>query len=346
MVRSALWMFYFIFGICIIFFNSKKEQYKYILGTLLLLWSFDFIKDAVSQYCLLLSSDYIRHLYLLFDIIAIPLCAFYLLTMTYKHWLTLSRAVLSFLPFLCGFFAYMFLPSQRMFLVALIAVPMLYAFFMVPYILRGLRRYSKAIDDNYSYRDRIDIQWLKTVVWLLVVNLVFCIFLYSHISMLYLMIYYLYSMGMWLYIIIRDYKYERPKWIPEPDPDSCAGKQEEPKEPCRCNQACGSLAGRLEKYFTDERVFLKSDLTVQNVAVELGTNRTYLSQCLNHELNTTFFDYVNGFRLEHACNLLKTTDMNIMNIAEESGFEYFSSFYRVFKKAYGCTPKEYREANR
>lgn len=72
------------------------------------------------------------------------------------------------------------------------------------------------------------------------------------------------------------------------------------------------------------------------------TNRTYLSNYLNQKLNTTFYDYVNGWRIRHSEQLLQTTDLSLDGVAELSGFNSLSSFRRNFIKIHHCTPTEYR----
>ena len=54
-------------------------------------------------------------------------------------------------------------------------------------------------------------------------------------------------------------------------------------------------------------------------------------------------DYVIEKRLSLAKNLLRKTDMSIVEIAERSGFSYSSYFVRLFKKKTGITPQQYRE---
>lgn len=73
-------MFYLVAGLRYLLFNPDREQHKYVLGCLLLIWSLELLKDAVTQFFPLFADTYVRRLYLLFDIIAIPLCALYVTT--------------------------------------------------------------------------------------------------------------------------------------------------------------------------------------------------------------------------------------------------------------------------
>ena len=53
-------------------------------------------------------------------------------------------------------------------------------------------------------------------------------------------------------------------------------------------------------------------------------------------------DFIRDCRLEHACHLLKTTDMSIANVAARSGFSRVTTFNHDFKAHYNLTPSEYR----
>lgn len=57
-----------------------------------------------------------------------------------------------------------------------------------------------------------------------------------------------------------------------------------------------------------------------------------------------FHTYLNLYRIQNAGQLLKQTGMSISEVSSLSGFSDIKTFYRVFKKITGKTPKEYRES--
>ncbi len=83
-------------------------------------------------------------------------------------------------------------------------------------------------------------------------------------------------------------------------------------------------------------------ITLDTLANELHVNKYYLSHTFSGKLNTSFTDYLNQLRTEHAMMLLSSTNDSITNICELSGFETQRTFNRVFKKNVGITPNKYR----
>ena len=98
----------------------------------------------------------------------------------------------------------------------------------------------------------------------------------------------------------------------------------------------------IRKLFDEETVFLHPNRKLADVAAKVGSNRTYVSRFFNSEQNTTFFDFVNGYRVAYAEELLKTSDEKIEIIAEKSGFNSRQAFHRVFSKIKGETPEKFR----
>ena len=60
-------------------------------------------------------------------------------------------------------------------------------------------------------------------------------------------------------------------------------------------------------------------------------------------MGITCIDYINDYRLNIATNLLETTDIQVMEIANKVGISNVSYFNRIFKKKFNLTPKEYRK---
>jgi AraC-like DNA-binding protein len=53
--------------------------------------------------------------------------------------------------------------------------------------------------------------------------------------------------------------------------------------------------------------------------------------------------YINGYRIEEACRLLRETDKPVTSVMFEAGFETKSNFNREFRRATGASPAEWRK---
>lgn len=74
-----------------------------------------------------------------------------------------------------------------------------------------------------------------------------------------------------------------------------------------------------------------------------GLAHGYLCREFKKHVHTTPIDFINENRLNYASNLLRHTDMDILNICLDSGFSNLSHFYHVFKKKFTTTPAVYRK---
>ena len=92
--------------------------------------------------------------------------------------------------------------------------------------------------------------------------------------------------------------------------------------------------------------YTEQNLTIDNVATSLRTNRTYLSNHINSNKNKTFNEWINGLRINEAKKLLqKTPEIPICEISERVGFTDKSNFGRNFNRLTGNTPAAWRKEN-
>lgn len=57
-------------------------------------------------------------------------------------------------------------------------------------------------------------------------------------------------------------------------------------------------------------------------------------------------DYINKIKMEKAKELIITSDLSFMTIAEQTGFTTSRYFSTIFKQYTGETPTQYKERNR
>ncbi|WNS44019.1 AraC family transcriptional regulator [Paenibacillus sp. MMS20-IR301] len=90
------------------------------------------------------------------------------------------------------------------------------------------------------------------------------------------------------------------------------------------------------------RHYADPDLNVQRIADMLKMSSVYLGQVFKSQEGITVVDQINAARLAYARDYLEQKDLTVTEIMEKVGFGNESYFYRLFKRRYGTTPKEYR----
>lgn len=85
-----------------------------------------------------------------------------------------------------------------------------------------------------------------------------------------------------------------------------------------------------------------SDLSLETMAACIGCSPAYTSKLFKKETGNDIITYLSGVRIEHAKELLCTTQLTIAEISASVGFNNQQTFIRNFKKLAGLTPTEYR----
>ena len=92
-----------------------------------------------------------------------------------------------------------------------------------------------------------------------------------------------------------------------------------------------------------EKLYRNPDLSLELLATKLSIGRHLLSWVLNDKLKKNFHQYVNEYRIQEACDMLrKNGHYSIEAIGYEVGFHSRSSFFASFKKHMGITPSKFR----
>ncbi|MDU1891999.1 MAG: helix-turn-helix domain-containing protein [Dysgonomonas sp.] len=92
-----------------------------------------------------------------------------------------------------------------------------------------------------------------------------------------------------------------------------------------------------------QKQFLTHGINIESVALQLNTNRTYLSEYVNTYIQKTFKEWINELRINEAKKLLlEHPDFSISEISEITGFSDKSNFGRVFTRHMGMPPNVWR----
>ena len=98
----------------------------------------------------------------------------------------------------------------------------------------------------------------------------------------------------------------------------------------------------LKKIMEDDLLFLNPNLTIEDIASELGTNRVYISRVVNQLMHETFRDYVNRLRIRYAKQYMRQNPAhNQEAVATSCGYQDAASFNRKFHQLTGMTPREW-----
>ena len=104
---------------------------------------------------------------------------------------------------------------------------------------------------------------------------------------------------------------------------------------------------KLRDAMTGLQIFRDSRLTLRGLCQQIKENPHYVSQVINQDLGSDFYDFVNGHRIEGAKQALAVTpDRTVIEIGLAVGFNSKSTFNTAFRRYTGMTPTEYRESLR
>ncbi len=83
-------------------------------------------------------------------------------------------------------------------------------------------------------------------------------------------------------------------------------------------------------------------IVMEDVTREFHTNKTTLNQRFKEVMGVTVIEYIQNFKIQMVCSMLRKTYLPIREIMERAGFKDNAHFIRSFRKYAGCTPTEYR----
>ena len=83
-------------------------------------------------------------------------------------------------------------------------------------------------------------------------------------------------------------------------------------------------------------------ITLDSMADTAGMSPKYFCRIFREITHRTPVEYLNAFRIDQACNQLRSGDETLIDIAYNCGFNDFSYFIKTFKRYKGMTPHKYR----
>ena len=111
-------------------------------------------------------------------------------------------------------------------------------------------------------------------------------------------------------------------------------------------EKAGKIYSQLVGCMTNQKFFTDSELTLAALAKTLNVHPNHLSQVINSYEGKNFYDYINYHRVEEFKKLAPlpgNRNYTLLSLAYECGFNSKTSFNMNFKKVTGFSPSEYLE---
>lgn len=106
------------------------------------------------------------------------------------------------------------------------------------------------------------------------------------------------------------------------------------------------LFNKLEKLVMEQQLFCRSDLSMDDLCTLVGSNRTYVSACINSGSGMSFIAWMNKIRVDYVLVLIREGCNDLTELFIAAGFASQTSFYRNFKLVTQMTPRQYLDRER
>ena len=330
--------------------RPNPSRLEKLCGIILIFWCALELKDLVFYTNPVIRENFLSNLLILVDMTAIPAGFCFASELINRGWCTPKRAILSFAPYLLTIIIYAITESMWAYHGVFI-YSCLYGICYLVYLFFQIKRYNRLISENYSNIDHLQVSWLWEVVILLVVAFAIWTISCYFTSWIVDSCYQILLFAMWAIIVYHADRQQTPQedmvdsenlHASEDGHNTLTAPLNLPSDGILSN----ALVQKLESLLSEQMIWKNPHLTLSDLAIEVGTNRTYLSNYLNNTLHTTFYDYINAFRLEAAVRKLEdpNSTATMVEIAEACGFNSISTFRRVFIRTKGCSLAEYRNS--
>lgn len=197
--------------------------------------------------------------------------------------------------------------------------------------------------DKMSYEQAIHRQEMKNMRYsrrMLIISFAFIL-----IALLLAALYMLYRRKNLMYqrLVERHQQYTRKMRSLEDEIDRMLQQDKTSKDEAEAKDA--ELFSEVENIMKTKKVYRNNDISLEKLSDMLGSNRSYVSRCINKYSGMSFISYVNIKRIEEAVSRLSdlSDETPLKAMCEELGFNSMSAFYRAFQKETGCPPSKYRE---
>lgn len=353
-----------LFSVLLLTRRNKGQEHLFLgmiffLITVNCLFVFEFSKEATTYYKPLFSE-----LNYAIPLLYGPLLWFYNKALTIDRYRLRSWDYVHFLPFVIFFliilipvFSTYELPTETQLgypIIKLVTAP-----FYLFAVIRIIRDYHKKFLEEYSYEQEVNLLWMNWIVigavilWVIAsVSYIYNLFnendrilLYDYYTLGFLG---LYIFGLAFVAVRKTDLFSSERQVLKVSEESLAQQPKtEVTEGIKNQEDEQNDKKILLSVMEEKEPYLDPLLTLNKLSVISSIPTYRLTKVLKQSLDSSFYDFVNGYRVEKVKRMLaegKADNYSILGIAEESGFNSKASFNRIFKKIAGQTPTSYLKA--
>ncbi len=232
---------------------------------------------------------------------------------------------------------------------------------MLTYLAKNLlilHKHQKQVTDNFSYQEKVNLNWLRNLLGLLGILLLLYVTLglyqseSSTLDTIYpiamvLVVFLIGFIGIRQSVVFIDHPIEQAHFVASA-PEKLRNVRSKYKKSALSIEEARSIYHVAADHVDRKELFRQSDLSLPRLADQLGLPSHYISQAINQESGSHFFDFINQRRVKYVSNILNSSDakkVNILDLAMDAGFNSKSAFYSAFKAKTGQTPSQFRKAN-
>ncbi len=347
---------------CLLIFSKKNKNIAdKILGVWLIILSAQLIIPFL--YLADINTYYQYAGYEIIFFVFHPVLLYYYVKATIGQLPSLRKILLTFIPIVLfevaalSFFLYpaeerlLFLKGETM----LPAIYLPFLLFMMAYFFyfifksyKTLKNYKNKVLQVYSYRENVDLFWLRKLVMLFLGIIIFAfpIGLISYFSfhttifadyLFYMMlVVFIFFLGYWGYQQGQVFSFNNEYDLPE-----VTETIKTTAVPVQSQKQFTLEASELEKLMKIEKPYLEPTLSIHDLSRLMDIPPYQLSKIINRAFHCNFFEFINKYRVNEFKEKIissKHKNYTILAVALECGFNSKSAFNRIFKDYTGITP--------
>jgi AraC-like DNA-binding protein len=225
-------------------------------------------------------------------------------------------------------------------------------------IIKRLKIYKEWLNNVTSDSTFPDFKWLNNLKWLSIAIGAFLFFNYGadhffelrEYTQLHISTFSLFASFSVYYLGVVGYQQPNYELGVQEDVFSVSIQEKDDAKPTALpTQKSIEIEHAIKHALEEGKAFLNPTLNIQELSRNLSLSQQEVSQVINANFHKKFRDLINEYRVEEVKKKLHSEDMaymSILGIALECGFNSEATFYRIFKKNTGLSPKEYRQQSK